>query len=222
MATWNGPTPGLTSMGGSVLPGLIVMTLQGRDMLESSTEVQHHFRWFIAHEAAHFWLGQTLRYERMRDMWITEGGADLMAIRALQDLMPNYDPLPVLQEAIDDCIALSHRQNISDAAARSEHRAYYACGAVFGLIAESVQSRRDGGDFFDFLRPLIEAGRSDGVLIRTMWLDALSRISGDPTLAANIETLLDEGAADPAFTIASLFRRTGVPHEVEGGGVRVR
>ena len=54
---------------------------------------------------------------------------------------------------------------------------------------------------------------------RVEWLDALTRVSGDPSLAESIERMLDQGAADPAAEIASLFRRTGVPHRVENGKV---
>ena len=54
---------------------------------------------------------------------------------------------------------------------------------------------------------------------RAEWLDALSRVSGDPSLAQTIDRMLDQGAADPAAEIASLFRRAGVPHRVENGKV---
>ena len=91
--------------------------------------------------------------------------------------------------------------------------------AVFAMTAEGAQKRRDGGDWFGFLRPLLDANRRDGVLSRAEWLNALTRVSGDPTLAADIGRMLDQGAADPAAEIASLFRRAGVPHRVEGGRV---
>ena len=82
-----------------------------------------------------------------------------------------------------------------------------------------AQNRRDGGDWFDFLKPLLAANREDRVLTRAEWLDALTRVSGDPSLAATIEQMLDQGAADPAAEIAGLFRKTGVPHRVENGKV---
>ena len=42
-------------------------------------EIVERSRWFIGHEGAHFWLGQTVRYAFADEAWITEGGADLMA-----------------------------------------------------------------------------------------------------------------------------------------------
>jgi len=219
MVSWNGPTARLSSMGGSVLPGLIVMKFEGVGVLNPSQEVLERSRWFIGHESAHFWLGQAVRYQFARDAWITEGGADLMAVRGFKALDPAYDARAELQTEVDDCIDLARNKPVAEAGERGEHRAYYACGAVFAMAAEGAQKRHDGGDWFDFLRPVLAANRKDGVLSRAEWLDALTRVSGDPTLAATIAQMLDRGAADPAAEIASLFRRTGVPHRVENGKV---
>jgi hypothetical protein len=218
MISWNGPTERLSSMGGSVLPGLIVMKFEGVGVLNPSQQVLERSRWFIGHESAHFWLGQAVRYQFARDAWITEGGADLMAVRALKALDPAYDDRAELQTEVDDCIDLAHKP-VAEAGDRGEHRAYYACGAVFAMAAEGAQARRDGGDWFDFLRPVLATNRDDGVLSRAEWLDALTRVSGDPSLAQTIERMLDQGAADPAAEIASLFRKTGVPHRVENGKI---
>ena len=218
MVSWNGPTERLSSMGGSVLPGLIVMKFEGVGVLNPSQQVLERSRWFIGHESAHFWLGQAVRYQFARDAWITEGGADLMAVRALKALDPAYDDRAELQTEVDDCIDLA-RQPVAEAGDRGEHRAYYACGAVFAMAAEGAQAKRDGGDWFDFLRPVLAANRDDGVLSRSEWLDVLTRVSGDPSLAQTVERMLDQGATDPAAEIASLFRRAGVPHRVENGKV---
>lgn len=222
MVSWNGPTERMTSMGGSVLPGLIVMSFEGAGVTRPTAEMEQVSRWFIAHESAHFWLGQAVRYEFARDAWITEGGADLMAVRALAALDPAYDDRKALQDEVDDCARLSRGRGVADAGTRGEHRAYYACGAVFAMAAEGAQRRRDGGDWFDFLRPLLAANRVDGVLSRAEWLGALTQVAGDPAPAASIVRLLDDGAADPAAEIAALFTATGVPHRMERGQVRLR
>lgn len=217
MASWNGPTPGRRSMGGSVLPNLISMTFEGEGVAQSSPEVLASTRWFIGHEAAHFWLGQVVRYEFARDAWITEGGADLSAVRALAALNADYDARAELQREVDDCVALSRDRAVTRAAERGEHRAFYACGAVFGMVAEAAHKRAEGGDWFDWLGPLIAANREDGVLTRAEWLDQLTRTSGDPSLARDIETILDEGAADPAAVIGGLFERSGVSFDMVEG-----
>jgi hypothetical protein len=210
MISWNGPTAELRSMGGSVLPGLIVMAFEGEGVVEPSPQVRDSARWFIGHESAHFWLGQTVRYEAARDAWITEGGADLMAIRALAALDPAYDARAELQREVDGCIALAD-EPVSDANARGEHRAYYACGAVFALAAEAAQTRATGGDGFDFLKAVIDANRADGVVTRDEWLAAFDAVAHDPILGADIERLLDQGDPDAAATVADLLQRAGVP-----------
>jgi len=215
MMSWAGPTPGRSSMGGSVLPGLIVMNFDGVGIVEPSAAVLGMARWFIGHESAHFWLGQTVRYERSRDAWITEGGADLMAIRSLKVIDPTWNDRAELQKEVDDCVRLADAP-VAQAAERGEHRAFYACGAVFALAAEAVHKRSTGGDWFDFLRLLIDANREDGVLTRVEWLTALDETSGDPLLRQDIERLLDEGSSDAIGAVEAILTRSGVAYRREG------
>jgi len=220
MASWYGPNPTHTSLSGSVLPGLITASFEGKALLTEEPDILARNRWFIGHEGAHFWLGQTVRYERARDSWITEGGADLMAVRALKTLDPTYDAQAELQLEVDDCVKLGTRP-VSEAGHRSEHRAFYACGAVFALAAEAAQRRATGGDWFDFLKPLIDDSREDGVLTRDEWLAHMTAVSGDPELRARIEVLLDTGAADPTPVIAALFDRSGVAYRLTDGKIEL-
>lgn len=218
MLSWAGPTPALRSMGGSVMPGLIVMRFEGVGVVEPSAAVLSASRWFIGHESAHFWLGQVIRYERARDAWITEGGADLMAVRASKAIDPAYDARAELQKAVDDCIRLAVAP-VTEAAGRGEHRALYACGALFAMTAEGAQRRATGGDWFDFLKPLIDASRADGVLTRKEWLDALDAVSRDASLRRDVETLLDGGSPQAGELVAGLLERAGVPVRREEGRV---
>lgn len=220
MATWNGPTPGLISLGGSVLPGLIVASFEGEGVVEGTPAMEAYLGWFLAHEGAHFWLGQTVAYEFKQDIWITEGGAEMAAFRATQILNPAYDVKGPLQEAVDDCVRLA-KTPVVQATQSDDTRVFYACGVVFALAAEAAQNRATGGDWFDFLKELIDANRGDGVLTREEWLAALLQITGDPDAGREIDTLLDEGAPDPAVLIARLFDRTGVTYRVEGGKLRL-
>ena len=218
MVSWTGPTSGKTSMGGSVMPGLIVMSFEGTGVLQPTKEMFSVSRWFIGHESAHFWLGQAVRYEFARDAWITEGGADLMAVRALAALEPGYDARAELQKEIDDCVRLAGNGPVAQAGERGEHRAFYACGAVWAMAAEGAVRQRSGGDWFDFLKPLLDANRRDGVLTREEWLQALTRASRDPSLRIGIERMLDVGG-NPTSEIARLFDRTGVAYRMAGGRI---
>lgn len=214
MVSWGGPTPRLTSMNSGVLNGLMVMTYEGRGVLVENPRLRRQGLWFVAHEGAHFWIGQLVTYQFTRDAWITEGGADLLAIRAVPEFDPDYDSRAVLQEAVDDCAALTVGRSVESAEQRDEHRAYYACGTVFALIAEVASNR----PFSDFVRSLIEANRADRVVTRADWLAALDSASGDPSLSAGISRLLDQGAADPNALLAALFTRAGIAFTRDEGG----
>ena len=141
-----------------------------------------------------------------------------MAIRALGAAAPGYDDRSAFQQEVDDCVELTKDRGVVTAAERNEHRAYYACGAVITLAAEAVQRRLDGGDGFDFLRPLI-VDNSDAVLTRDEWLGQLDRISGDARLRQAVEQLLDHGSQDPAAAAAKVFGLSGVEHHRMDGRV---
>ena len=214
LVSWRGPTPGLVSMGGSTLPGQIGMTFEGIGVVAENRELLHGARWFIAHEAAHFWLGIAVRYESQGDSWIMEGGADMLAVRAIAAMDPAYDPKVKLQTAVNECAGFAGRP-IATAGERGDNQAFYACGAVFALIAEGVSRRSYGA----FLRPLIDANRADGVLTRAEWLAALTDAGADASIVRDIETMIRSGAPDPKAAIASLLRRANIPFTLGEDGV---
>ena len=214
MVSWAGPTPHRVAMTGSVLPNLLAMTFEGEGVLRENAGLRDHALWFIAHEAAHFWLGDAVVYEYSRDSWITEGGADLLAFRIVAEVSPDYDWRGELQKAVDDCVQLSTGRGVASAEERGEQRAYYACGVVFGLVAEAASHR----PFGTFVRRLVDDNRRDRVLTRGEWLAHLDQVSHDPSLSADIARLLDSGTPDPAALIASLFTRAGVRYALTDDG----
>ena len=130
-----------------------------------------------------------------------------------------YDARVELNRAIADCVKLTRRHGVASARDRGEHRAYYACGAVFGLVAEAGSGR----SFYKFVRQLIDDNRADAMVTRADWLVALDTATRNPMLRRYIERLLDRGAADPAAFIASLFTRAGISFEADpAGGPRLR
>ena len=112
MLSWAGPTPRLTSRAGSVLPGLIVLTYEGSGVLSEDEGARVEGLQFIAHEAAHFWLGQTVAYEYARDAWITEGGADLLAMRLTALEHAAYDWRDDFNKSIEECVNLTKRRGV--------------------------------------------------------------------------------------------------------------
>jgi hypothetical protein len=198
-------------MGGSVLPSLIVMAFEGEGVTVRNASTEQAARWFIGHEGAHFWLGETIRHAFARDAWITEGGADLLAMRALSLLDPAYSAGGRLNSAFDDCARLAVGKPLERAAEESQNRAYYACGSLFGLVAEAF-AKRTGGDFFTFWRGVIDANRADGVVTTAEWLAELKRLSHDPKVARDIQAMVETGVPDPSSTLLALFDRAGISY----------
>jgi hypothetical protein len=209
MASWNGPTSGLTSMGGSVLPGTVVMTFEGQGVLQPNPAVRDSVRWFVAHESAHFWLGQVVSYEGPQDSWITEGGADLLAIRAVAAADPSYDVAKRLREARDECMPFLAKGGVASANLRGDHRAYYACGAIIALAAEQAS----GGDFTSFVKALIDKHGADGVVTRAEWLALLEERA--PGTSTEVAKLLDRSHADPTTALDAFASRTGIGHTMQ-------
>jgi len=214
MISWAGATPGVRSMGGSVLPSTVVMTFEGEGVTAENADLRNGARWFGAHEGAHFWLGQAVHYSGPQESWITEGGADLLAYRAVAAADPSFDVRAALQDALEQCIALSRKGGVASANERGDHKAYYHCGAIFGLVAE----RASGGDFGSFVRGLIEANRDDKEVTRAEWLAALDAHAPGKGLGAAMGKLLDEPAADGKPWVA-LLERGGIPVTVGPDGV---
>ena len=214
LASWEGAGIEGASMNGGTLKGLILMRFEGRQAVSELPALRNMARWFVAHEAAHFWLGQAVTYDTPRDSWIMEGGADLLAIRTIAGLDPSYDGRKLLNEALRDCAKLATKP-VASALERNEHRAYYACGAVFALVAEKV----NGSNFFSFTRGLIADNQADKSINSADWIAALVRISGEPGLGKAIATLLDQGSPNAADDLAYLLSEARIPFVLNADGV---
>ncbi|WP_205479458.1 hypothetical protein [Sphingomonas arenae] len=208
MVSWNGPTKGRASFSGSVLPGQMVMTLEGEGVVSDNPKLRDMARWFVAHEGAHFWLGQQVIYSDVKETWITEGGADLLGYRTVAALDPKFDVRAAQQKSLDDCIASSRKGPVATAIERQDPKAYYNCGAVFGLVAEKAW----GGDFAAFVRELIARNRADRTVSRTEWLDLLDSRAPGKRLPQHIGFLLDNPVLNAQPWVALL----------EAGGIRFR
>ena len=215
LVSWEGPTRGIMSREGGALDGLIALRYAGSGLLKETDEQRHVGLWFIAHEAAHFWLGQTVAYEYARDAWITEGGAELLAFRAVAEIEPEYDPRVPLNRAIEECIGFTENRGVARAAERGERRAFYSCGAVFALVAEAGSGR----SFYKFARLLVDTQRADGVVSRTEWLAALDAATRKPELGRDVARLLDRGVPNPGEFITDLLVRAGVNVEADPSGI---
>lgn len=214
LAAWEGPNGEGASMNGGTLKGLILMRFEGSQALRPIPALADMAHWFIAHEASHFWLGQSVHYATQRDSWIMEGGADLLAMRTVHSLNPAFDPRPKLNEAIRDCAELA-RQPVGGAIDRGEVRVNYACGALFALVAEKVNR----GDFYAFVRGLVAANQVDREVTMDDWLRALARAGGTQAQVTTIYAMVQRGTPQPKATIANLLRGSGIPFTLDKNGV---
>jgi hypothetical protein len=212
MVSWAGATPGVMSMGGSVLGSTIVMTLEGEGITRESANVRNNARWFAAHEGAHFWLGNAVHYSGPQESWITEGGADLLAYRAVAATDGGFDVRAALQTAMDECLRFSAKGGVATANERNDHKAYYHCGAIIGLAAE----RSSGGDFAPFVRALIDANRTDREVTRAEWLAELDRRAPGKGLGQAVGALLDRPSS--AADWSTMLKLAGVPHQRSSDG----
>ncbi|MBW0144194.1 M1 family aminopeptidase [Sphingomicrobium clamense] len=206
MVTWDGPTPDMAGLSGSALDGLVAMSIEGEGLAYHNDEMAHRMRWFIAHEAAHFWLGQVVQYDKEADAWIMEGGADLAAIRAVAELDPEFVASTEERREWQECADALGKGTLATARARGDFQMPYSCGAVLMMGAESVND----GDYFGFVRSLFAAERKDGFASTRDWLDAFRR-AGASRQAVRLARHIATGRVDnPAATLAEFARETGV------------
>jgi hypothetical protein len=207
LASWAGPAKDQISLSGSVLPGMVVMTLKGDGMLKPNDRISHYARWFVAHEAAHFWLGQAVNYSNPSESWITEGGAELLAFRATAAADPSFDIKARLSEAKAECTPFLANGGIASAYEReADFRAYYACGAIIALAAEKASD----GDFAQFVRTLVDRSANDQTVTREEWLALLDERAGNGRLSTAVAKLLDEKQVDPARALDEFIATAGI------------
>ncbi|GAA4034646.1 hypothetical protein GCM10022281_13500 [Sphingomonas rosea] len=192
LASWAGADQPGASLNGGVLKGLVLMRMSGRAALQPSPPLRALAYRYVAHESAHFWLGQLLDYDRVADNWIMEGGADLLAIRALGASDPAYDTRASLQKSLSQCVAASRKGGLATASDRQDFQAKYDCGAVLSLVAERVA----GGDFHAFVRRLIAANAADRSVSTEDWIALLENYPAGRGLGARIRPLLAGAQAD--------------------------
>lgn len=211
MVSWAGPTKGMVSLGGSVLPGLVTMALEGEGLAKPNDKAALYARWFVAHEAAHFWLGQAISYDSPADSWITEGGADLLAFLATAATDKNFNIKARLSEARAECLPFLPHGGIGDAYRREgDFRAYYACGAIIALAAE----RASGSNFGDFVKTLI-ARNPDKIVTRAEWLGLLDERAPGRGLDKAVTNLLDNAQPDPAAALDAFIARANIADQFQ-------
>lgn len=186
--TWAGDErSGLTSHGGA-LQGQIQLTLEGSGWLTLDADARGQLDRLLAHEAAHLWSGQLVQGEGSGIDWLTEGGIEALAERALVELgeLDRAARAARASAAVFDCL-LRLGDSPADAD-RWPERSEYTCGSVVaGLWTETALAGKQEGGALAVWRRLIAAA-----LTRQRRYDA----------EAYFEALLEAGA--PTATAAAM------------------
>lgn len=154
-----------TGYGGGTLPGLIQLSAEGTSWESESRSAMLQLLHLLAHEAAHVWNGEIVRYPGIEDAWMHEGSADALAERALLALgvAEEDDFLEYQTEALNDCRAGLLATPLRPSAQRGKPRLAYTCGNMIALLTEAVLFS-ENRDLFDFWSALIaHAGSTDGL-----------------------------------------------------------
>lgn len=136
-------------------------------------------------------------------MWITEGGADLIAMRTAERLLEGFSAAPMIERAKTACAAALKEGGVESPKWRTATRPYYDCGSLFALAVEKAGSSR-GEDFLDFVRELI-AKASDGVVGKDDWFGAASRFGVTDAKIDLMRRMLSQPSTDPERDIAFLL-----------------
>jgi hypothetical protein len=195
-AVWGGAAMQGITTEGSVLPGFITAVLEGNRFVNESSVGKERVYWFLAHEAAHFWLGQRANYAGNGHQWIAEGGANAAAMLHLKATLPDYDYDREFAEQETNCRKSAKLGAIRNGHKIGDYDGYYACGALFNLVAHNVAAK-NGGDFFSFNGALIkQADASDKMISGEEWLDAFRAIAKDSQLPDAMVRLLEGTSKD--------------------------
>jgi hypothetical protein len=209
-AVWGGGSLQGISTGGSVLPGFISMVLKGDGLVAENKDAKERLYWFLAHEVAHFWLGQRANYAGDGHQWISEGGANAAAMLYLKTNLPDYDFATEYANQVEDCRKSAKKGAIRTGYQRHDYQGYYACGAIFNLVADKF-ARENGSDFFGFNGALIKhADASDRKISGEEWLESFAKIANDARLAEAMVRLLEGTSSEVDKDIDFLLSHTGV------------
>ena len=207
--------PGMVSIGGGTLDGLVQLEVRlGQEhRAPGDPAVTKSFRHLLAHEAAHLWNSHAIE-PRGAD-WVHEGGAELLAFRAVRklELSTEADLYDRLSWSASECALVRGGSDLG----KDSVRARYACGAVIqAIVSEQAQGGLEaiwarlmalgkgkaGYDEETFYRACIESGTPPE---RIAAARALAGTRSGPAQAFVIESLRAAGfpvevtAAPPDF-----------------------
>ena len=206
-------TPGKASFSGGALPGLIQLTVVGRDWEAPDQGDEGAFArliGFLGHESVHLWnmpIGRTP--PKPGSAWMHEGGADALSFRALAELgvidraglFMRHER--AINQAAKRLVGTSVRE--SDTPERSMN--FYEAGSALALATElAIQETNPDLDLFDFWRTLLAESHASGESYTEEAYYALAdRMAPGSDIGARLAAFVETRHEDPAAAFMDLF-----------------
>ncbi|NRA68907.1 MAG: hypothetical protein HRU19_30770 [Pseudobacteriovorax sp.] len=163
---------------GGVLPGQIFMHWTGPnlDKVVADENAILGLKWFFAHEAAHVYQSPSVSLYDNQHAWIHEGGAELLAYLALQEVTPSAKNYAKKRYSVfvSKCRAKAELVDLKDATKKGQFKAHYDCGFLIHYALKASLDRR-GGSYYDLwakYRKAVERGKEPG---RETFLEIVAR-----------------------------------------------
>jgi hypothetical protein len=101
--------------------------------------------WFFAHEAAHLYQNLGGKAITPVDNWLHEGHAEMMAMKIMLNLLPQYQAFvdDKVANATTSCLAISDDSSLSPQIAVNNYQALYDCGLYIFNTIENSHGRSD-------------------------------------------------------------------------------
>jgi hypothetical protein len=202
--------------GGALLDGTYQLRATGRAWNEPDLFLRSMVPASIAHESVHLWNGHVTSSDKDKGAsWMHEGGAEILAWRAMRELdYLSKDEFDLkVGEAYDTCVGGLGGRALMSVAKTGEYQLLYSCGAVIGRTSE-LSMQQNGSDIFAFWRRLINVAVGSKSFSQQTYFDVLLEMGEDDELVAALQELVFESHGRTVDQLDKVFAGVGsvAPH----------
>lgn len=206
--------------GGGAQGNQIMAKAGGPADLELDDPTRRMARSFLAHEMAHVWQ-TNLGSDNAR--WCNEGGADLMALRAMQELGEETAAgvAADLSARVGRAVDGLGRTALFGAHLRGDPELNYSAGTLVMAAAEAATAADDIPDDVFAIDRALSAIDFDERMGSPMssFRAALATLGASEAACEAIETFIMSSHEDPRAALLALFDATGLRYHLDGDSV---